>query len=273
MTSYNYYWPVGGNYPLGHEAQPQTVVGHGGQTAVWNPQSTVSSPASSLTATSMRQATPTPSKSVHGIFLKVFNPANKKEWQDYTLRTVSRETLDTPAKLREAIVSQCGEKIVPDEVGYFDQTTKHWIHNRLDMNDVWDMIESGTKVTLWCNDCACTTVKKSSHPGKHARLDAENDSNGKKPKLSSADAKKALAEEHEQELKDKHDDKYTRFQYKLWAEMIASGVYTDSDEPPAASMFSRTPKRQRGTQLKSSTTSDAVVSGMMSVMNTLPCCY
>jgi len=39
------------------------------------------------------------------------------------------------------------------------------------------------------------------------------------------------------------------------------------DEPPAASMFSRT-KRQKGTQSESNT-NDAVVSGMMSVMNTL----
>lgn len=158
---------------------------------------------------------------------------------------------------------------MPDAVGYFDQTTKHWIHNRLDMNDVWDMIEKGMKITLWCNDCAA--IKKSSLPGKHARLDAVNDSNGKKPKLSSVDSKKALAEEHEQELKDKHGDKYTRFQYKLWAEMIASGVYTDSDEPPAASMFSRNTKRQKGIQPESSSsnTIDAVVSGMMSVMNTL----
>ena len=47
---------------------------------------------------------------------------------------------------------------------------------------------------------------------------------------------KALAEEHEQELKEKHSDKYTHFQYKLWAEMLASGVHPDSDEPPVASM-------------------------------------
>ena len=99
------------------------------------------------------------------------------------------------------------------------------------------MVESGTKVTLWCNDSIA--VNKSSH-GKHAHLDAENDSNRKKQKLSSMDEKKALAEEHEQQLREKHGDKYTRFQYKLWAEMLTSGVHTDLDEPPAASMFSRT---------------------------------
>ena len=194
----------------------------------------------------------------------MFNPANKKEWQDYTIRNISRDLLDTPAKLKEVIVSQCGENIVPEEVGYFNQATKHWIHNRLDMNDVWDMIESGAKITLWCTDCA--TVNKPL--GGKRTNDTENESGRKKQKLSSMDEKKALAEEHEHELREKHGDKYTHFQYKLWAEMLASGVHTDSDEPPAASMFPRTTKRPKGTQLESSNSNDAVVSGMMNMMNT-----
>ena len=39
---------------------------------------------------------------------------------------------------------------MPEEIGYFVQATKHWIHNRLDMTDVWDKIEGGAKITLWC---------------------------------------------------------------------------------------------------------------------------
>ena len=54
--------------------------------------------------------------------------------------------MDTPAKLKQAIIDQCGKNVAPQEIGYFNQSTKHWIHNRLDMNDVWDIIESGTKV-------------------------------------------------------------------------------------------------------------------------------
>ena len=106
-----------------------------------------------------------------------------------------------------------------------------------------------------------SSVQKSS--SKCANLDCENKNDKKKQKLSSADARKELAEEHERELKEKHGDKYTRFQYKLWAEMLASGVHTNVDEPPAASMFSRSSKRQRPN------TNDDVFHGMISVMNTL----
>lgn len=163
----------------------------------------------------------------------MFNPSNK-EWQGYTIQNVTRESLDTPAKLNQAIIDQCGKNVAPEENGYFNQSTKHWIHNRLDMNDVWGMIESGTKVTpLWCNDSIA--VNKSSY-GKHAHLDDENDSNRIKQELSSMD-EKALAEEHEQLLREKHGGKYTCFQYNLWAEMLTSGVHTDLDEPPAASVL------------------------------------
>jgi len=61
------------------------------------------------------------------------------------------------------------------------------------------------------------------------------------------DQKRALVEEHEQKLREKHGDKYSRFQYKL---MIASGMHSGTDELPAASMFGRTPKRQKVHSLK-----------------------
>ena len=34
-----------------------------------------------------------------------------------------------------------------------------------------------------------------------------------------------------------HTDKWTSFQYKLWAEMLVCGTHTSVDEPPSASMF------------------------------------
>ena len=97
---------------------------------------------------------------------------------------------------------------------------------------------------------------------KRSNVDAENDTDKKKQKMSKS---KALAEEYEQELKEKHGDKYTHFQYKLWAEILASGVHPDSDDLLLLPcMVSCTTKRHK--QLD---TRDAVVNGMMSVVNTL----
>ena len=81
--------------------------------------------------------------------------------------------------------------------------------------------------------------------------------------------KRDLVEEHDQKLQEKHGDNVSHFQYKLWTEMITSGMHSNTDKLPAASTFGRTPK-QKGSQPEASNTSDAVISGMMSVMNT-PC--
>jgi len=85
-------------------------------------------------------------------------------------------------------------------------------------------------------------------------------------KGSSAEEKKVLASEYEEQLKSKHQDKYTRFQYKLWAEMLVSGVHSSTDDPPAASMFMHEAKHPKRNE---STVNETVIDGMMSVMNTL----
>jgi len=43
--------------------------------------------------------------------------------------------------------------------------------------------------------------------------------------------------------KEKHGGNFTKFQYKLWADMLTSGVHTDINEPPAASIFGHEPKK------------------------------
>ena len=174
--------------------------------------------------------------------------------------------MDTPQKVREVISSQCGQEFVPGDIGYYLVNTKHWIHNRLDINDVWDKVESGSKVTLWCT---CIESPSSSSTtttvGKHPRRDAESDPDPstKKKKVGTADSKKELAVSYEKQLAEKHSNKYTRFQYKLWAEMLASGVHSDTENPPAASMFSR------NTKTKPVSESSNIVSSMVSVVSTL----
>jgi len=99
---------------------------------------------------------------------------------------------------------------VPEEIGYFDQATntKHWIHNRLDLSDVWDKIESGARVNRWCVWNHSAVAKKSN--GKWVSLDNENECDRKL--TTCMDEKWALVEEHEQKLREKHGDKYSHFQ-------------------------------------------------------------
>ena len=78
--------------------------------------------------------------------------SNKKDYKVYTLRGVRSDEVNSPEKLKEIILNQCGTDIVPPvekmEIGYYSHSKKIWINNRLDLNDAWK-IESNILVS-WC---------------------------------------------------------------------------------------------------------------------------
>ena len=82
---------------------------------------------------------------------------------------------------------------------------------------------------------------------------------------SSSGDKRALVADYEQQLQQKHEDKYSRFQVKIWAEALASGQYSDLDTPPGYAMFGREKDKKH---CKDGNV-DVVMSGMMNMMNTL----
>ena len=197
--------------------------------------------------------------------LKVINSGNKKEFKVYTLRRVKFD--GSVDNLKEVIRSQCGSDVVPPiekmEIGYYYQCKKMWINNRLDLNDAWTLISKGEKITLWCvGICAQSRKRETTDTS-----DEEHETQRKKSKVSKAEEKRAIIEDYERQLKEKHEGNYTRFQLKLWAEMLAAETHNDLNEPPTASMFSRS--KPKVTKSETSASGDSVVSGMMTVVNTL----
>ena len=198
--------------------------------------------------------------------LKVLNQKNKKEFRLLNLRHISPEFCDSPTKIKEEIYKQYSENVpLPDvmELGYFYCSKKYWLNNRLDVNDLWELVANGKKekVVLWCvaqNDGSANT----SH--KRQSCDEENSKVCKKSRLG-IEEKRELAEEYEQKLKEKHADAYSKFQYKLWAEMLSTGVHTSLEEPPSAAMFSRDKRSKPNT----SNEHTAVMDGMVTVIDTL----
>ena len=57
-----------------------------------------------------------------------------------------------------------------------------------------------------------------------------------KQKQSVSEEKKALLADYEHQLQ-KHENKYSRFQIKIWAEALDSRQYSDLDTPPGYAMF------------------------------------
>ena len=86
---------------------------------------------------------------------------------------------------------------------------------------------------------------------------------------SSAEEMKAVVEEFEKKLLEKHPDKYSRYRIKFWAEMLANGGYSDLDNPPAgAAMFNRDHSIKRS-KVPVESGNEAMMSGMLAVVNTL----
>ena len=94
--------------------------------------------------------------------LKVLNPTNKKEYKMFTLRNVPVDETHSPEKLKKLITDQCGEAVAKQmDVGYFNKHSKKmWLNNRLDVNDLWDLVYKGENITLWCTETADNSRKR-----------------------------------------------------------------------------------------------------------------
>ena len=120
--------------------------------------------ATQLQASCGTQSQSTPSQT--NFHAKVLNPSNKRDGKIYTRRNILQEDLDSSSKIKDLIASQCGDEAVPLPadmvIGYFHGSNKFWINNRLDVNDVWKLVNEGEKVTFWCTgvDRSCAKPKK-----------------------------------------------------------------------------------------------------------------
>ena len=208
-----------------------------------------------------RQAPINQENASHDIHLKLLNPANKQDYKMFVLRKVCMDKMDSPDKLKDLIIDQCGDAVTKCnlEIGYFRRSKKFWLNNRLDMNDFWELILKGESITLWC-------VETTEHSRKRTQPDASEDEYRERPKkLSKVEERKSEAEKFEKVLSEKHGDKFSPFQYKLWAEMYVGKTHQSLEEPPAAAMFKRDTKQPK----KRPDLSTTSVDGVLTVMNTL----
>ena len=133
MTSYNYCWQAGSraspNANGGEEFPSYPMIQQ--QSGILNVQSSqhYSQYHPLHTAATISSHNP----AVYTNFcLKIFNPANKRDFKTCTIRGISRDAVSTPKELKQALVEQYGD-LLPDvdsiEVGYFIHSKKMWINN------------------------------------------------------------------------------------------------------------------------------------------------
>lgn len=148
--------------------------------------------------------------------------------------------------LKDAIKRQLTDDIVDSDfdVGYVEGSSVVRIRNRRDLEEVWSCIaKSKGKVMLWCDGLSNTKESR-----KRPRSDGVSVVNKKKKVPDKAD-KEQKVQQLVDSLKEKHLSDYTPMQFRIWAEMVASGMYCSMDNPPNTTMFTRagsgTPSRKK----------------------------
>ena len=116
------------------------------------------------------------------------------------------------------------------------------VRTKDDLLEMWSDIRKQRSCTLWCDGLVefGSKYSKSNIKRKHA---SDDESEEELPR-SRKKKKKAANEDRVQEvvdnLRSKQGSKFTTLQLRIWAELISSGLYTSTDEPPSNnSMFQR----------------------------------
>ena len=187
--------------------------------------------------------TPLQSSPAMTVGVKVFSPANKKDFKMYTLRNMDTANFNDPTTLKTELFTQLGDEVVCGsldfDIGYLVQNEKKWIHNAEDAQDALGSAKHGGKLTLWCTGVG----PKSQAPGQKrpwtgpGACSEESMAIKKKKKQSFTEEREERMTEIIANLRERHGSKYSTLQYRLWAEMFINDTHKTLDTAPPYPLF------------------------------------
>lgn len=197
---------------------------------------------------------------------RVFKPTRKAEIKIFMLRNLSASHFSSLDCLKGQISSQLGESVVSADgdydVGYMKGTSRLCIHSEGDLDEIWSKISRGVACTLWCDGLA--PQEKSKSVSKRLYYDgSDSDPENlsplppKKKKMSAIEEKNQRVQELIRSIQDKHGEKFTKIQYRLWAEMIDVGTHKSLDEAPSVPMFTSKARQTQSSALTNAFTNMA----------------
>ena len=136
---------------------------------------------------------------------------------------------------------------------------KRWIEDQDDQEALYQAFSSGDEITLWCDARHLPDEQKK----RKKRKSEENDETPVKKRAS----KDKQVDKIILILRDKHQDRFSGPQLRLWARMNVNGQHESLDTPPNIPIFTGStpnPKSTRGESL-----SDALTSAATAVVSLL----
>ena len=170
---------------------------------------------------------------IYSYLVKIIPPNNKKRATVHEMYDVERR-FESPDALKARIIDSFGDKVVQTmdsfQIGYFEGrgSAKYWISSDRDLNKMYSLFESGSRITLWCDG---SDEKENQPPTKKTRTEGSE----KPEKTEKSGCKRNAAEEELKEIVDQlkaNNPTLTLPQIRLWGEMIQAGQYDNFETPP-----------------------------------------
>ena len=130
------------------------------------------------------------------------------------------------------------------------KSKKLWLNSVQDLMEAWSLLKDGGRLTFWCNG-----VQKEDRMEESRKRASNSEADGPtKKKRGSSEGKAEQVTEMKAELKEIHGMKFNELQYRMWAEVLVSGAYSDTQNPPPYPMFGKA--RQTKSAVNQSTTAN-----------------
>jgi hypothetical protein len=156
------------------------------------------------------------------------------------LRDIAEESVSSPLDLKKEIWKQFGSEVVSSDldfpIGYMNGNSKMSIISAADVNDVWGSIKKKENLSLWCDRVRARSKRKADNSESNSDSDDSSDvdtvyKNKKRKKRKKKKQKLSAMEERNERienissLREKHGDKFTLIQYRMWSELIDNGKH------------------------------------------------
>ena len=206
--------------------------------------------------------------------IKVVNPTNKRESKTYML-SLQLEKITSLNCLREYILEQLGKSVVSFslqfDVGYFAGIHKIcFVENDNIKIELKRLHEKGK--SLWCDG-----LSPKSRASPVVCIDSDSDDEERPPvKKSKCKEKMPNALESKarrvdflaNELGEKHGKRFTKIQYKLWAEARDVGKHQSKEEPPRGPIWGDQ-KPEKTAKKNTDSSVDKMASAFTNMANTV----
>jgi hypothetical protein len=170
---------------------------------------------------------------INKLLLKAVSDSTKKDAKTFTIRKVNPGLTKTCESLKDVIREQLTDDIISSDfdVGYIEGNTAVSLRSAQDLLELWEDINQGKKVVMWCDGLKEEVCQKS------RKRKAGNEGDEISRFNVAREEKDRKVDQVISSLNETHTANFTSMQYRIWAEMITGGIYSSYDNPPSSSMF------------------------------------